>query len=104
MNPHQQTRQQLWINIATAVARSEECRHQASPAEWADKTLAAFDKTFPEQPEPQPPAPTNQYAGAFLCRECRRPMTKDPAPSKGTIRWICPCGNTATRLTTPDEQ
>jgi len=103
MNTHQQTRQQLWINIATAVARSETCRARTAPAEWANETLAAFDKAFPEQPEPAPPAPTDQYAGAMLCRKCNRPMTKDPTIRKRYIQWICPCG-TVTRIATPDEQ
>lgn len=42
-------RKELWIAIATNVARAEDCKNIERPGQWADKTLAAFDRTFPAQ-------------------------------------------------------
>jgi hypothetical protein len=43
-------RKELWVQIAVAVARAENCRDKRIPAAWADQALADFDKTFKENP------------------------------------------------------
>lgn len=55
MNPttnmnHQTIRQQLWCNIATAVASDLLVEDTSTPVDWADRILKAFDERFPEKP------------------------------------------------------
>lgn len=48
--PQRDYRKELWLDVATAVARSDGARDRAAPGEWADRALANFDKTFPAGP------------------------------------------------------
>ena len=48
--PQRDYRKELWLDVATAVARSDGARDRAAPGEWADRALANFDKTFPAEP------------------------------------------------------
>ena len=48
--PQRDYRKELWLDVATAVARSEAARDRAAPGAWADRALADFDKTFPAEP------------------------------------------------------
>jgi hypothetical protein len=43
---HEDRRRQLWIGIATAVARSDVGMTSDTPANYADKALDRFDKRF----------------------------------------------------------
>jgi hypothetical protein len=45
---HEQLRKELWISIATAVARAEVASSRSAPASWANETLKEFDKAFPQ--------------------------------------------------------
>jgi hypothetical protein len=54
---HQTIRQQLWCNIATALATDPTITVKDAPAAWADHILKAFDERFPEPPvKTEPPA------------------------------------------------
>ena len=48
--PQRDYRKELWLGVATAVARSEGARDRAAPGAWANCALADFDKTFPAEP------------------------------------------------------
>ena len=48
--PQRDYRKELWLDVATAVARSDGARDRAAPGELADRALANFDKTFPAGP------------------------------------------------------
>lgn len=48
--PQRDYRKELWLDVATAVARSDGARDRAAPGKWADRALANFDKTFPAGP------------------------------------------------------
>jgi len=45
---HEQLRKELWIGVATAVARAEGARSRSAPGGWADEVLKDFDKKFPK--------------------------------------------------------
>lgn len=47
--PQRDYRKELWLGVATAVARSEGARDRAAPGAWADRALADFDATFPQE-------------------------------------------------------
>ena len=49
-SPQRDYRKELWLGVATAVARSEGARDRVAPGEWADRALADFDATFPPEP------------------------------------------------------
>lgn len=44
---HEFVRKQLWVNVASAVARAEAAKSASSPASWANRALDEFDKRFP---------------------------------------------------------
>lgn len=44
---HEFIRKQLWVNVATAVARAENAKSASAPANWANRALDEFDKRFP---------------------------------------------------------
>ena len=48
--PQRDYRKELWLDVATAVARSGATTSIVDPAIWANRTLAEFDKTFPPEP------------------------------------------------------
>jgi hypothetical protein len=54
---HQTARQQLWCNIATAVASDPLVEDTSTPVDWADHILKAFDERFPGSPAPEPEIP-----------------------------------------------
>lgn len=68
-------REQLWIGVAIAVARSEGAKDAAAPARWADRALEAFDKQF------KPPAPP-------ACADCGA-VGGSLASWGGDSRWHC---------------
>lgn len=48
---HEQTRRQLWIGIAIAVAGAESAIGTEVPQRWADTALRAYDQRFPAPPQ-----------------------------------------------------
>lgn len=42
-------RKELWISIATAVARAESAKDKTVPGAWADAALKMYDSTFREK-------------------------------------------------------
>jgi hypothetical protein len=47
--PVRDYRKELWVGVAIAVAGCGNTKNDRSPGEWADTTLAYFDKTFGEK-------------------------------------------------------
>jgi hypothetical protein len=45
-------RKELWVSVATAVARAENCTDAEKPARWADTALLAFDQRFKQGDTP----------------------------------------------------
>lgn len=51
MNPHQQNRINLWINVATSVAGATNTINPQAPGIWANNVLKDFDEAFPAPEE-----------------------------------------------------
>ncbi len=45
---HELMRRELWLAVATSVARAEDCKKSEVPGKYADRALADFDKNFPQ--------------------------------------------------------
>lgn len=46
IEPQRDYRKELWMDVAIAVARSDNATKPESPTRWADQVLADFDKRF----------------------------------------------------------